>query len=168
MLQTLIWWKTSSTLSTRRIYWNLLMLLMLGHFSNRLFKMPSISVSLFTSLAKIYMTAVAFNLRKKKNKLWKEFASTGSLSDLSDFKKVNNEFRKLTCDLRKDYEKCLVNNIGNKPFGSTYIPELLLLMNCTALIAQLHLVTLKWQNFLIIISLASLPTRKCHLFLLCS
>jgi len=35
--------------------------------------------------------------------------------DLSNFKKVNNELRKLTCDLRRDYEKHLVSNVGTKP-----------------------------------------------------
>ena len=35
--------------------------------------------------------------------------------DLSNFKEVNNELRKLTHDLWKDYEKHLVNNVWTKP-----------------------------------------------------
>ena len=61
------------------------------------------------------MSATAFELRKKKNKLWKKFTFTGHSSDLSEFKKVRNEFRKLTRNLRKDYEKHLAPDIKNKP-----------------------------------------------------
>jgi len=52
-------------------------------------------------------------IEKKKNK-WKKFASSCSPLDLSNLKKVRNELRKLTRDLRKDFEKHLVSNVGTK------------------------------------------------------
>jgi len=63
----------------------------------------------------LYLISNALSLRRKKNKLWKKFSSSHSPLDLSNFKKVSNELRKLTRDLRKDFEKHLISNVRTKP-----------------------------------------------------
>jgi len=68
------------------------------------------------------------------------------------FKKVSNELRKLTRDLRKDFEKHLVSNVGIKPkaFGNILTQEsklVHLLMNYISLTVQLPLPILKWPNY---------------------
>jgi len=50
----------------------------------------------------LYTTPEVFNLKKKKNKLWKKYRSTHSPNDLSNFKSINNELRSLTRILRKN------------------------------------------------------------------
>ena len=48
-----------------------------------------------------YSNSEVFSLRKHKNKLWKKCLSTCSPTDLSNFKKVNNQLRNLTRNLKK-------------------------------------------------------------------
>ena len=49
----------------------------------------------------LYTTPEVFNLKRKKNKLWKKYRSTCSQHDLSNFKLVNNELR--SRNLRRNY-----------------------------------------------------------------
>ena len=63
----------------------------------------------------LYTTPEVFNLKRKKNKLWKKYRSTRSQHDLSNFELVNNELRSLTRNLRKNYEEQLVQNAHTKP-----------------------------------------------------
>ena len=56
-----------------------------------------------------------FSLRKHKNKLWKKYLSTCSPTDLSNFKKVNNQLRNLTRNLKRTYEEQLIQKIKSKP-----------------------------------------------------
>ena len=60
----------------------------------------------------LYATPEVFILKKKKNKLWKKYCLTHSPSD---FTSANNELRSLTCNLRKNYEQHLVQNVKSKP-----------------------------------------------------
>jgi len=52
---------------------------------------------------------------EEKRTIYGKIASSCSPLDLSNFKKVSNEIRKLTCDLRKHFWKHLVSNAGTKP-----------------------------------------------------
>ena len=49
----------------------------------------------------LYSNSEVFSLMKHKNKLWKKYLSTCSPTDLSNFKKVNNQLRNLTRNLKK-------------------------------------------------------------------
>ena len=63
----------------------------------------------------LYSNFEVFSLKKQKNKLWKKYRSTRSSTDLLNFKTVNNQLRSLTRNLKKDYEKQLVQNVKSKP-----------------------------------------------------
>ena len=63
---------------------------------------------------RVYSNAEVFSLKKQKNKLWKRYIFTRSPSELSTFKSVNNQLRSLTCNLKRNYEKQLIQNIKSK------------------------------------------------------
>ena len=63
----------------------------------------------------LYSNFEVFSLKTQKNKLWKKYRSTRSPTDLLNFKTVNNQLRSLTHNLKKDYEKQLVQNFKSKP-----------------------------------------------------
>ena len=63
----------------------------------------------------LYSNSEVFCLKRRKNHLWKRYLSTHSSVDLSNFKLVNNQLRSLTCNLRKDYKKKLVQGVKSRP-----------------------------------------------------
>ena len=63
----------------------------------------------------LYTNSEVFSLKKQKNKLWKRYLSTHAPTDLSNFKLVNNQLRSLTCNLKKNHEKHLAQNIKSMP-----------------------------------------------------
>ena len=58
---------------------------------------------------------VVVQLKKQKNKLWKRYLFTRSPTDLATFKSVNNQLRSLTRNLKRNYERQLIQNIKSKP-----------------------------------------------------
>ena len=54
-----------------------------------------------TVVASVLREILSRPLRKHKNKLWKKYLSTCSPTDLSNFKKVNNQLRNLTRNLKR-------------------------------------------------------------------
>ena len=63
----------------------------------------------------LYCNTEVFCLKRKKNQLWKKYLLTCSSADLSNFKSINNQLRNLTCNLRKDFEKSLVQGVESRP-----------------------------------------------------
>ena len=63
----------------------------------------------------LYSNSEVFYLKRRKNHLWKKYLSTHSSVNLSNFKLVNNQLRSLTRNLRKDYEKKLVQGVKSRP-----------------------------------------------------
>ena len=61
------------------------------------------------------MLRCLFSLKKQKNKLWKRYLFTRSPTGLATFKSVNNQLRSLTHNLKRNYERQLVQNIKSKP-----------------------------------------------------
>jgi len=59
----------------------------------------------------LYSNLEVFFLKKQKNKLLEKYHSTRSPTDLLHFKAINNQFRSLTRNLKRDYEKQLVQNV---------------------------------------------------------
>ena len=51
----------------------------------------------------------------RMNHFWKKYLSTRRPGDLINFKSVNNQLRSLTRNLRKDYEKKLVQGVRSRP-----------------------------------------------------
>ena len=65
----------------------------------------------------IFMTRDAYNLQKKKNRLWKRYCSSRSLADHISYIQARNTLRGLTRRLRCNYEKHLVDNMSCNPKG---------------------------------------------------
>ena len=93
--------------------------MILGYILSLFFKILLTIVFLVTYKPKekksLHSNSEVFCLKRKKNHLWKRYLSTRSSVDLSNFKLVNNQLRNLTCNLRKDYEKKLVQGVKSRP-----------------------------------------------------
>jgi len=73
------------------------------YFQRLLIKNTFLHIYKLKERKNLYTTQEVFNLKKKKNKLWKRYRSTYSQNDLSNFKSVNNELKSLTRDVKKNY-----------------------------------------------------------------
>ena len=65
----------------------------------------------------IFMTREAFNLRKKKNSLWKKYCSSRSPADHISYIQARNALRSLTRRQRYNHEKHLAANMSCNPKG---------------------------------------------------
>jgi len=63
----------------------------------------------------LWTNSDSLQLQRRKDKLWKKYRATCCSSDLINYKEVNNQLRRLTRNLRRNYEKNLAMNIGTKP-----------------------------------------------------
>ena len=61
------------------------------------------------------MDREAFKLKNTKNILWRKYCRTNRSIDFELFKKSRNKLRRITRELREQYEINLTNNIKNKP-----------------------------------------------------
>ena len=68
----------------------------------------------------VYMNREAIKIRNMKQKLWRKYTATRSITDYCKYVKCKNHLRKLTRDLRNKLEKSLANNskTSPKPFWS--------------------------------------------------
>ena len=60
----------------------------------------------------IYMSPVAFSLKKLKRKLWKNYTWSKTDHDYKAFKEAINKLRHLTRNLRIHHEQHIITNIG--------------------------------------------------------
>ena len=60
------------------------------------------------------MTAAALRLKNRKQRLWKRYIKTKDLYDRAIFTKTKNELRKLTRQLRTDFETKLAEESKQK------------------------------------------------------
>ena len=63
----------------------------------------------------IYMNSRALKLRKCKNTLWQKCATTGDPVDIARFRLCRNRLRRMTRQLRRDFESRLVSEIKSNP-----------------------------------------------------
>ena len=68
----------------------------------------------------VYMNREAIKIRNMKQKLWRKYTATRSITDYCKYVKCKNHLRKLKRDLRNKLEKSLANNskTSPKPFWS--------------------------------------------------
>ena len=71
--------------------------------------MPLINV--FPPIIQAESNSEVFCLKRKKNHLWKKYLLTCSSANLSNFKSINNQIRNLASNLRKDFEKSLMQGV---------------------------------------------------------
>ena len=63
----------------------------------------------------IYMTKEALRLKKSVNRHWKKYKTTGSKHDKDSYTLRKNKLRKLTRNLRHNFEQCTAAELKNKP-----------------------------------------------------
>ena len=63
----------------------------------------------------IYMNAEAMRLRKKKKQLWGQYSRSRDVIDYARFVRARNDLRRLTRNLRKQFEQNLVREMGRNP-----------------------------------------------------
>ena len=118
----------------------------------------------------LYSNSEVFNLKRRKNHLWKRYLSIRSAADLSNFKSVNNQLRSLTRNLRKDYEKRLSQGVKSRPkafwqYVNSRTKIRHVLLNCFLPMVLQYTPIPKWLPFLMNISPTCLPVKTPQLFL---
>ena len=68
-----------------------------------------------TKRKNLYMNRAAMQLRKRKKDLWRKYGQTQDILDHARFVRCRNQLRKLTRNLRKEYEIKLVSAIKQNP-----------------------------------------------------
>ena len=68
-----------------------------------------------TKRKNLYMNRAAMQLRKRKKDLWRKYCQTQDILDHARFVRCRNQLRKLTRNLRKEYEIKLVSAIKQNP-----------------------------------------------------